>query len=62
MAFILRRLNMGRLRRGKDSDLPERVRRTIQEQGDATERLIGWVQFAVVLTFATLYAIAPKAF
>ncbi len=62
MAFILRRINMGRLRRGKDSDLPERVRRTIQEQGDATERLIGWVQFAVVLTFATLYAIAPKAF
>ena len=50
------------LRRGQDSELPERVRTTIQQQGDATERLIGWVQFAVVLTFATLYAISPKTF
>ncbi len=42
--------------------LPERVRKAIQEQGDATERLIGWVQLAVVLTFATLYTISPKTF
>jgi len=42
--------------------LPERVRQSIQEQGDATERLIGWVQLAVVATFATLYAISPKTF
>jgi adenylate cyclase len=62
MALNLRLMTIGRFRRGKDIDLPERVRRTIQEQGDATERLIGWVQFAVVLTFATLYAIAPKTF
>jgi len=50
------------LRRGQESELPERVRNTIQQQGDATERLIGWVQLAVVLTFATLYALSPKTF
>jgi adenylate cyclase len=62
MAPEKRRTRAGWLRRSKDTDLPERVRRTIQEQGDATERLIGWVQFGVVLTFATLYAISPKTF
>ncbi len=46
----------------KTSELPERVRAAIQSQGDATERLIGWIQLAVVLTFATLYAISPKTF
>ena len=44
------------------SELPERVREAIQSQGDATERLIGWIQLAVVLTFATLYAVSPKTF
>ncbi len=53
---------IGRLRRGQEADLPERVRQTIQAQSDATERLIGWVQLAVVATFATLYAISPKTF
>ena len=55
--LLLRRL-------GSDDEtrLPERVRRAIQDQGDATERLIGWFQLAVVLTFAVLYAIAPKTF
>jgi len=43
-----------------ESQLPERVREAIQQQGDATERLIGWMQFAVVSIFATLYAVAPK--
>lgn len=55
-------MTVGRLRRGQETDLPERVRQTIQAQSDATERLIGWVQLAVVATFATLYAIAPKTF
>jgi len=54
---MLRRSNSG-----EDKVLPERVRRAIQEQGDQTERLIGWVQLAVVLTFAALYAISPKTF
>jgi adenylate cyclase len=47
---------------GEQSELPERVRDAIQSQGDATERLIGWIQLAVVLTFATLYAVSPKTF
>jgi len=54
---MLRRSNSG-----ERKILPERVRRAIQEQGDQTERLIGWVQLAVVLTFAALYAISPKTF
>ena len=53
---------IGRLRGGGESALPERVRQSIQQQGDATERLIGWVQLAVVVTFGTLYAISPKTF
>jgi adenylate cyclase len=51
-----------RLLGDKASELPERVRTAIQSQGDATERLIGWIQLAVVLVFATLYAISPKTF
>ena len=45
---------------GVESQLPERVRGAIQEQGDATERLIGWLQLSVILVFATLYALSPK--
>ena len=48
--------------RGDRTRLPERVRRAIQEQGDHTERLIGWIQLAVVLTFALLYTVSPKTF
>ncbi len=53
---------MNRLLGAGESELPERVREAIQSQGDATERLIGWIQLAVVLTFASLYAISPKTF
>ncbi len=53
---------MNRLLGGEGSELPERVREAIQSQGDATERLIGWIQLAVVLIFAMLYAISPKTF
>ncbi|MFT5110906.1 MAG: adenylate cyclase [Parasphingorhabdus sp.] len=44
------------------SDLPQRVQDTIKKQQDASEILISWIQLAVILTFATLYAISPKAF
>ncbi len=43
-----------------ERQLPERVRKAIQDQGDATERLIGWMQLSVVLIFATLYWVSPK--
>jgi adenylate cyclase len=42
--------------------LPERVSKAIREQEDATERLIGWVQLAVVATFGSLYFVAPKVY
>lgn len=50
------------LQRESEGDLPDRVREAIRAQQDASEVLIGWVQLAVVVTFGTLYAIAPKTF
>ena len=50
------------LKRGGDHALPERVRQSIREQEDQTERLIGWIQLTVVLTFTVLYTLAPKTF
>jgi adenylate cyclase len=43
-------------------DLPERVKSQIITQQNASERLVGWIQLAVVCTFGTLYAISPKTF
>jgi adenylate cyclase len=44
------------------ADLPARVDSAIVRQQDASERLIGWIQLAVVVTFGTLYALSPKTF
>ncbi len=41
---------------------PERVRIAIRRQQFQSEILIGWVQLVVVITFGTLYAVAPKTF
>jgi adenylate cyclase len=41
-------------------NVPGRVQETIAAQQDASERLIAWVQFGVVMTFGNLYAISPK--
>jgi adenylate cyclase len=43
-------------------DVPARVRAAIIEQQNESERLIGWIQLAVVITFGTLYALSPKTF
>ena len=54
------------LRRFADTDqvvrraLPERVHRLVLEQEIQSERLIGWVQLAIVASFGLLYAIAPR--
>ena len=40
--------------------LPLRVRDAIRAQQDASERLTGWIQLAVVLLFGTLWAVSPK--
>lgn len=42
--------------------LPVRVLRTIAEQQDASERLIGWFQLAVIVLFSLLYLFSPKTF
>lgn len=41
-------------------DMPPRVREAVRVQQDKSERLIGWVQLALVAVFAALYAVAPK--
>ena len=41
---------------------PKRVQWAIEQQRHQSEKLIGWVQLTVVLTFATLYAVSPKTF
>ncbi len=41
-------------------DLPQRVQEDISLQQQEGEKLIGWVQLALVITFASLYGLAPK--
>ncbi|MCZ6849510.1 MAG: adenylate/guanylate cyclase domain-containing protein [Alphaproteobacteria bacterium] len=50
----------GLVRTSRTENLPPRIREAIIRQQDQSEILIGWVQLAVVLTFATLYLVAPK--
>lgn len=52
----------GRLARTKPPrrELPGRIRQLIAKQEVESERLIGWVQLAVVVAFALLYSIAPR--
>jgi len=42
------------------ASLPPRVQAAIRAQQDQSERLTGWIQLAVVLLFALLWAISPK--
>ncbi|MCB1739949.1 MAG: adenylate/guanylate cyclase domain-containing protein [Gammaproteobacteria bacterium] len=46
----------------EDKRLPLQVRNAVAEQERDTERLVCWVQLAVVGMFATLYTLAPKTF
>jgi adenylate cyclase len=41
-------------------DLPRRVQENIALQQQESEKLIGWVQFALVAIFFSLYTLAPK--
>ncbi len=47
-------------RKDLEAGLPTRVKAAVREQEDATERLISWIQLAIVLTFGALYIISPK--
>jgi adenylate cyclase len=49
-------------RRAGAVSLPDRVVRAVREEQQRGEILVGWVQMVAVLTFATLYAVAPKTF
>jgi len=42
--------------------IPERVLNAISAQQEASEKLVGWVQMAVVIFFGLLYAVSPKTF
>jgi adenylate cyclase len=42
--------------------VPERVLNAISAQQAASEKLVGWVQMAVVIFFGLLYAVSPKTF
>ena len=50
----------------KDDDryrrIPERVLNAITSQQDASEKLVGWVQLAVIIFFGLLYVVSPKTF
>jgi adenylate cyclase len=46
----------------RQPELPARVRASIREQQNAGERLVGWLQLAVVFLFGMLYTAAPKTF
>ena len=48
--------------RDREPAPPARVRDAIDRQRHQSEKLIGWVQLAVVATFAALYAVSPKTF
>lgn len=41
-------------------ELPLRVREGIERQQLESEKLIGWIQLALIVTFATLFAVSPK--
>ena len=46
---------------GREYDaLPSTIRATIKRQQDGSERLIGWIQLAILTSFAALYATVPK--
>ena len=60
MKNALRRLHYWMVGKGDEQRLPQQVVDSIHRQQDASEILIGWMQFALVATFATLYALSPK--
>lgn len=61
MTRLLRRTLTGRLEPAAPGQrLPQRVQDLIERQEHGSERLIGWAQLAVALTFAALYLVAPR--
>ena len=46
----------------RNQRIPDRVIDAISAQQAASEKLVGWVQMAVILFFGLLYAVSPKTF
>jgi adenylate cyclase len=44
----------------KPEQLPERVQAIIRDREEESERLIGWVQLGLVVTFGALFFLAPR--
>ena len=54
---------LGRIFRGdRMPALPERVRRAVAAEQQMAERTVGWVQMAIIVSFAALYGLSPKTF
>lgn len=43
-------------------DIPQRITKNIEHQQQASEKIIGWTQLAIVVAFAFLYTLSPKTF
>ena len=56
------RLKIAIMGEPQTGQLPERVQRVIEAQQVESERLIGWAQLVVGVTWAVLYALTPKTF
>ena len=54
---------LSRLRRvaADERAMPARVRAELRARETSAERLIGWIQLALVVFFAVLYSLAPRA-
>jgi adenylate cyclase len=59
---MLQRWRRAVLGEADEARLPARVRRTILAEQLRSEQLIGWAQLLVGVTWAGLYALAPKTF
>ncbi|MXZ80816.1 MAG: adenylate/guanylate cyclase domain-containing protein [Gammaproteobacteria bacterium] len=44
------------------TDIPDRIRQSIQIQQIESERIIGWTQLFIVSVFSVLYILSPKTF
>lgn len=44
----------------QQDELPEKIRISIDEQQDSSERLIGWIQIVILVIFALLYSTVPN--
>lgn len=56
-----RRFGLLRVLAGHEEELPQRVQNEIRQAELRSERMIGWVQLAIVIFFTTLYSLAPRA-